>query len=73
MSSLIQSISKNELTEIVDSVQDEKERILLLESEKIQTEGIRLIGIQKTYKKYPWGIKSKHDFEALKGVKQETN
>ena len=31
-------------------------------------EGILCEGISKTYKKYPFGIKSKNDFKALKSV-----
>ncbi len=52
-----------------DAVEDEKQKVIQLEREKIPSEGVRLMGIQKVYTKFPFGIKSQNDFQALKGVR----
>ena len=48
-----------------DTASQEKEKVLNFEEEGISAEGIRVIGLEKTYKKYPC-CSSKYDVHALK-------
>lgn len=51
-----------------DSVADEKTQIKDDEKRNIQWDGLRILGLSKTYNKYPFGLKSSSDLRALKGV-----
>lgn len=51
-----------------DSVRLEEERVFQLENDGVTASGMRVIGLEKTYRKYPCGIKSKKDTYALRGV-----
>ena len=67
---LSQSYSLGEMNnpDVLKSVEEEKLKVLELENEKAAVEGIRVIGMSKIYRKYPFGIQSDRDFTALKEV-----
>lgn len=54
--------------EVVDSVTEEKHKVMQLEKDGLSADGLRVAGLKKTYNKYPFGITSKKDTKALKGV-----
>jgi len=58
----------NKESNIKDSVGDEKYQILEDERTNVQCEGLRIIGLTKTFHKYPFGWRSSSDLRALKGV-----
>ncbi|KRX02291.1 P-loop containing nucleoside triphosphate hydrolase [Pseudocohnilembus persalinus] len=51
-----------------NTIQEEKERVLYNIDNNIEAGGIRIENLGKCYRKYPFGIKSKQDFQALKSV-----
>jgi ABC-type multidrug transport system ATPase subunit len=51
-----------------DSILEEKYQILEDERQNVQWDGLRIIGLTKSYRKYPFGCKSSSDVRALKGV-----
>jgi ABC-type glutathione transport system ATPase component len=55
-------------TTFKDTVVDEKFQILDDERENIQCDGLRILGLTKVYRRFPFGCKSSKDMRALKGV-----
>jgi ABC-type multidrug transport system ATPase subunit len=51
-----------------DTVKKEKQLVEQNEKRKIQNKGLRVVGIEKIYRKLPFGWKSKNDVHAVKGV-----
>ncbi|EAR96275.2 transporter family ABC domain protein (macronuclear) [Tetrahymena thermophila SB210] len=51
-----------------ESVKNEREVVLKNQLEDAFVDGIRIQGISKTYYKYPFGIKSKHDKTAISDI-----
>lgn len=50
------------------SVEDETERVKEDEKAGIVNGGLRIVGIQKIYRKWPFGIKSTKDVHAVRGI-----
>ena len=57
--------------EVKDSIYEEKKKVLELEQNQITADGLRIVGLKKTYHRFPFGISSKKDVHALKGVDLE--
>ena len=57
----------------IDTVTEEKERVLSNAMNQTEVKGLRISRLSKTYNKYPFGIKSLKDFEALKDVYLEVD
>jgi ABC-type polysaccharide/polyol phosphate transport system ATPase subunit len=51
-----------------NTVEKEKRRVIQNLKHGIQPKGLRIIKLGKVYSKYPCGIKSQKDFQALKDV-----
>ena len=51
--------------EVIDSVTEEKKKVMQLEADSISADGLRIFGLQKVYRKYPFGITSKSDTHAV--------
>eukprot|EP00357_Protocruzia_adherens_P001361 CAMPEP_0115019368 /NCGR_PEP_ID=MMETSP0216-20121206/29400_1 /TAXON_ID=223996 /ORGANISM="Protocruzia adherens, Strain Boccale" /LENGTH=942 /DNA_ID=CAMNT_0002390821 /DNA_START=13 /DNA_END=2841 /DNA_ORIENTATION=- len=51
-----------------ETAQQERERVLELDKMNAECTGMRLVGVSKTYRKYPCGIKSRKDVKALHKV-----
>jgi len=62
-----------EQTQMIDSVQEETQKVKHLEQKDAFAEGLRVVGLKKTYHKYPFGIKSKKDVLAVNGVYLEVS
>ena len=60
-------------TQPEDTVKKEKDRVLENQKNHTEVSGIRICRLSKTYYKYPFGIKSLGDFEALKDVHLEVD
>ena len=74
ISELMDIANQTENINDIDTVQHEREKVLIQEREgNVNENGIRIIGIQKNYPKYPFGIKSDKDVQALKGVYLEVD
>ena len=58
---------------MIDTVEREKERVLQNKMGKTEVKGLRINRLCKTYFKYPFGIKSLKDFEALKNIYLEVD
>ena len=56
-----------------DSVEAEKAKVQKRSQDGVPALGIRIEGVSKTYKKYPFGIKSKKDVHAVRGVYLEVD
>lgn len=52
----------------LESVKVETEKVLEDEEKDVACLGLRVVGIEKTYYKLPFGLKSKKDVHAVKGV-----
>jgi len=52
----------------LDSVEAEKKRVLQNEENGVKVDGIRIVGVQKIYRKLPFGIRSINDMHAVKGI-----
>lgn len=53
------------------SVEDEEERVKEDERAGLVSGGLRIVGIQKIYRKWPFGIKSIKDVHAVQGIHLE--
>lgn len=51
-----------------ESVRQEKKKVLEMEKNRVPCDGLRIIGIKKTYNHLPFGWKSKKDVHAVKGI-----
>lgn len=51
-----------------DSVRKEKKKVKECERNKIPSDGLRIVGLRKTYYKKSCGRKSKKDVHAVRGV-----
>lgn len=60
-------------TQPIDTVNKEKERVLQNKMNQTEVKGLRINRLCKTYYKYPFGIKSLKDFEALKNLYLEVD
>ena len=67
-SSVDQYETNADSTDKRDTVADEKHQIQEDERKNIQWDGLRILGLSKTYNKYPFGWRSSSDLRALKGV-----
>lgn len=54
--------------ETLESVNKEKAQILEDEKNGVESSGLRVVGLEKIYNKYPFGIKSKKDVHAIQGI-----
>ena len=52
----------------LDSADAEKAKALEGEARGVFADGLRVVGIAKTYRRLPFGLKSKSDVHAVKGV-----
>lgn len=57
-----------ESTDRLASVRAEKKRVMVAEQNGEPCQGLRVVGLKKTYFKKPCGMKSKNDVHAVKGV-----
>jgi|ERR1740117_236456 len=55
----------------INSVEEEKRRVMEDEENGVAVKGIRMVGIEKIYRRLPFGIKSVNDVHAVKGVTLE--
>lgn len=62
------SQSPNHATDKKISVKNEKKKVLNGEKYGNECTGLRVIGLRKTYFKKPFGMKSKNDVHAVRGV-----
>lgn len=60
-------------TQPINTVEREKERVLQNKMNQSEVKGLRINRLSKTYFKYPFGIKSLKDFEALKNIYLEVD
>lgn len=60
-------------TQSINTVEREKERVLQNKMNQSEVKGLRINRLCKTYFKYPFGIKSLKDFEALKNIYLEVD
>ena len=51
-----------------ESVRQEKKKVSELEKSGVPCDGLRIIGIKKTYRHLPFGWKSKKDVRAVRGI-----
>lgn len=54
--------------ETLDSVQKEMESVLQDEKLDIANNGLRIVGVQKVYRKLPFGLISPRDVYAVRGI-----
>ena len=52
----------------MDSTFVEKNQILEDEANGVESTGLRIVGVEKVYRKLPFGFKSKNDVHAVRGV-----
>ena len=52
----------------MQSAEVEKKKVLESEARGAFADGLRVVGIEKIYRRLPFGIKSKNDVYAVKGV-----
>jgi ABC-type multidrug transport system ATPase subunit len=52
----------------MNSVETEKKRVIENEENGVYAEGLRIVNIHKVYNKLPFGLKSKKDVHAVKGI-----
>ena len=58
-------------SQMLESVQIERSKAISNNEKGVYVDGIRIIDLQKVYSKYPFGMKSKKDVFAVKGVTME--
>jgi len=49
-------------------VNEEKEKVISLEASKAEASGVRIIALNKYYHYYPFNVRSKKDFHAVKNI-----
>jgi len=57
-----------DLQETLDSAEHEEKRVLEDEKRGVHSDGLRIVRIQKIYRKLPFGLKSKNDVHAVRGI-----
>ena len=55
-------------SETYNSVDQEKEKVIENEQRNIVSSGLRINGVQKVYRKLPFGISSARDVYAVRGI-----
>lgn len=52
----------------MNSVETEKKKVIENEEKEVFADGLRIVNISKIYRKLPFGLVSKKDVHAVKGI-----